>query len=162
MIRQPARDGIPVGPSRQQAAIDIWSTEERRRSTNDRATMDMRAVPPVFEVGDNVVVRDRHRGWTFCTPYEKKRWRVIRVNGTMITVQRGQCQLTRNVTWFQQATPRQNTSGEDPAVYDDSLLDLPWPASPLENTEQPRCDGSRNVPSSAPAEVGVRLQEGFQ
>ena len=41
-----------------------------------------------MKVGDDVVIRDRHPGRKFGTPYEREQWKVIRVNGTMITVER--------------------------------------------------------------------------
>ena len=52
---------------------------------------------PALAVRDDVVTLDRHAGWKFCTPYEKERQKVTRVQVTMITAQSGQSQAIRNV-----------------------------------------------------------------
>ena len=89
-----------MGPPQQPPVVDIQSAQERRRAKNDRATRDKRAVPTALKVGDDVVIRDKHPGWKLCPPFEREWRKVISIKGTMITAQRGQSQLIRNVTWF--------------------------------------------------------------
>ena len=78
-----------------------------------------------------MVIRERHPGWKFCTPYEKEQWKVISVNGTMIMVQKGQSQLTRKVTWFKRVTFGQGEPGEDHDVQDSSLMDSHTQPAPM-------------------------------
>ena len=79
----------------------------------------------------------------------------------MITVQREQSQLTRNITWFKRATPGQDAPGEDPDIQDDNLLDSTYPGSPREDAKQQRRNSSGSEPSTASVESGVnvRVQE---
>ena len=66
---------IPAGPTWRPAEIDIDSTQEKRKKTNDRASLARKAIMPELKVGDPVIVKDRHPGWKFRMPFESEVWR---------------------------------------------------------------------------------------
>ncbi|KAJ1170698.1 hypothetical protein NDU88_002571 [Pleurodeles waltl] len=47
-----------------------------------------------------VLVRNRHAGEKFCLPFEAVPWTVGQVKGTLITAQKGNDSITRNVPFF--------------------------------------------------------------
>ncbi|KAJ1159765.1 hypothetical protein NDU88_000270 [Pleurodeles waltl] len=77
---------LPNCPELQQA---------KRKAVNDRASRTRRAAWRDVRIGDQVVVRDRHLGWKFRTPYEPGVWTC-----TMVTAAKGSGTVTRNVSWF--------------------------------------------------------------
>ncbi|KAJ1155877.1 hypothetical protein NDU88_008602 [Pleurodeles waltl] len=72
-----------------------------------------------MHVGDVVVVKDRHPGWKFRTPYEPSRWSVVDVQGTMMTAQRGDQRVTRNVSWFKRLEGHDEDTPADAEEVDD-------------------------------------------
>ncbi|KAJ1136263.1 hypothetical protein NDU88_002680 [Pleurodeles waltl] len=61
---------------------------------------DERTVP--LQVGDRVLVRNRHPGGKFRLPFEMTPWTVVRIRGTMVTAKKGQESVTRNIHFFKQ------------------------------------------------------------
>ncbi|KAJ1142126.1 hypothetical protein NDU88_008453 [Pleurodeles waltl] len=72
-----------------------------------------------MHVGDVVVVRDGYPSWKFRTPYEPSRWTVIDVQGTMVTAQRGDQRVTRNVSWFKRVEGHDEDTPTDAEEMDD-------------------------------------------
>ncbi|KAJ1152174.1 hypothetical protein NDU88_004951 [Pleurodeles waltl] len=55
--------------------------------------------------------------WKTRTPYKCEFWRVPAVRGTMVTAQRGEQRVTRNVSWFQRVDPEGERASRE--VYDE-------------------------------------------
>ncbi|KAJ1206282.1 hypothetical protein NDU88_001691 [Pleurodeles waltl] len=52
------------------------------------------------QVGDTVLIKDRHPGRKFRLQFEADPWTVIAVNGTMVTAKRGAENVTGNISQF--------------------------------------------------------------
>ncbi|KAJ1193539.1 hypothetical protein NDU88_002836 [Pleurodeles waltl] len=68
--------------------LDVSKTQEKRALTNTKASERRRAKHPDLQVGEAVILKDRHLGWKFPTPFEPDVWRVEKVGRTMSTAMR--------------------------------------------------------------------------
>lgn len=112
LFKRAPRDHIPVSPTWRPADRDNGAVQARREVTNQKASEARGAKETTIKVGDRVVIRDRHPGWKFQTPYEPEVWTVEAVKGTMVTVKRGSAAITRNVSHFKR-THQRETDPED-------------------------------------------------
>lgn len=94
------RDVVPASPGWRPTTLDPIAVQNRRRNTNEKASLQRRARSTWFQPRDRVVVRSRRPGWKFGTRYETKIWEVVSQKGTMVTARRGGTTITRNVLWF--------------------------------------------------------------
>lgn len=115
LFKRAPRDVIPVDPTWQPPERDGEAVQTRRETTNRKASEVRGAKSSPLRVGDSVVIRDRHPGWQFRTPYESEVCIVSDVKGTMITARRGQQSVTRNITCFKRAADPGNISEEYPS-----------------------------------------------
>ncbi|KAJ1122537.1 hypothetical protein NDU88_001023 [Pleurodeles waltl] len=94
------RDTIPPHPLwADQPGAQNQSTSRRTRN-NDYASQKRRARWSSVQVGDAVLVKDRHPGSKFQLPFEADKWTVTAVKETMITATKDGEKVTRNVSHF--------------------------------------------------------------
>ena len=98
LMKRDLRDVIPTGPSLRPAEMDITRVESKRKGINDKASRTRGAVSSNIVIRDRVIMKDRHPGWIFRTPFKREIWTVVDVKGTMITVKRDHTTVTRNIT----------------------------------------------------------------
>ncbi|KAJ1143881.1 hypothetical protein NDU88_010183 [Pleurodeles waltl] len=75
-----------------------------------------------FKVGDVVLVKNRHPGGKFKTPFEPEVWTVTRVKGTLVNEI-----VTRNISWFKlyHGKPRESERFEisnEPSLGDEESV----------------------------------------
>ncbi|KAJ1137468.1 hypothetical protein NDU88_003866 [Pleurodeles waltl] len=73
---------------------------QQRRIYNERMSRKRRARTRNLTIGDVVLVKTRHPGGKFKTPFESSLWTVTRVKGTLVTATRGSESVTRNISCF--------------------------------------------------------------
>mgnify|MGYP002804900901 CR=1 FL=1 len=79
-------------------------------------------------------------------PYEKERWKVTHVHGTMVTTMHGPHQVTRNVAWFKKDTPGPTTPDEESETDDSGVPGTSYPARSMEDEEHARPPDTENTP----------------
>ncbi|KAJ1212739.1 hypothetical protein NDU88_000387 [Pleurodeles waltl] len=70
-----------------------------------QASERRRAKHPNLQMGEAVILKDRHPSLKFRTPFEPDVWRVEKVKGTLMTAVRWGRRVTRNVLWFRKVVP---------------------------------------------------------
>ena len=93
-MKRDLRDVIPCGPNWRPAEVDNSRVHEKRKEINEKASRNRGAIASDIVVGDRVVVKDRHPGWKFRTPFEREIWTVVAAKVTMITVKRNHVTAT--------------------------------------------------------------------
>ena len=125
LMKRDLRDIILAGPRWKPAVLDSEITEKRRKENNDHASRSRRAVNSNLVLGDHVIMKDRHPGWKFRTPFEREVWTVVAIKGTMVTVQRYNTRVTRNGSWFKWAYSRPSSTRETEAADNDMIVTRP-------------------------------------
>ena len=110
---------------------------------------------PDVQVGDSVVMKDRHPGGKFCTPYEREVWDVVNIQGTMVTVQRGQSTVSRNILWFKRVPPKLHA----PVCDNQSKEDTSAPSAKLFNPNRASLPSSPEPPSTRSSPLPPTIQE---
>ncbi|KAJ1112586.1 hypothetical protein NDU88_000848 [Pleurodeles waltl] len=105
-----------------------------------------------LKAGDVVLVKSRHPGGKFKTPFEPEVWTVARVNGTLVTATRKGETVTRNISWFKlnHGKPQESEGTEvnngQSFADEGELLDSPFQASEelkeRDNHSLKVCEGS--------------------
>ncbi|KAJ1149331.1 hypothetical protein NDU88_002141 [Pleurodeles waltl] len=111
MFSSPPRDCIPEGDHWQPIAKDMSKTQEKWARTNAKASERRRAKHPDLRVEESVILKDRHPGWKYRTPYKPDILRVERIKGTKVTASREGRQVTWNVLWFWKVEPWEGDLG---------------------------------------------------
>ncbi|KAJ1148546.1 hypothetical protein NDU88_001374 [Pleurodeles waltl] len=96
----------PVGDTIPQCDVPTILQEQaserlhQRKSASDRVSQRRRAESAPLQVGDQVLVRNRHPVGKFRLPFEMTPWTVVRRKGTLVTAQKGPESMTRNISFF--------------------------------------------------------------
>ncbi|KAJ1186448.1 hypothetical protein NDU88_003229 [Pleurodeles waltl] len=108
LIKRVVQGVMPVGLQCTPAVMDVSGTKAKRRVNHERSSRERRAVEPMLQVGDWLVIMDQYPDYNFCTPYEKE---VVRVRGTMISVRKGSREVSRNVLRFKRIDEKSTQDG---------------------------------------------------
>ncbi|KAJ1177026.1 hypothetical protein NDU88_002292 [Pleurodeles waltl] len=139
-----------LDPEERKAMQLVW----RRLQTNLKASESRRVRQPYLRVEEWVILKDRHPGWKFRTPFEPDVWVEEKFEGTMITARRNGQHVTRNMSWFRRV------------VVPDSGADI-WPQEGSEEdakgedaqAECPAEARQHERPSTSPERVGPSRPE---
>ncbi|KAJ1143267.1 hypothetical protein NDU88_009578 [Pleurodeles waltl] len=110
-----------------------------------------------LKVGESVILKDRHAGWKFRTPFEPDIWIVQKIAGTIVAARKVGRQVTRNVSWFWRVEPRDGDSGADPLEESGEELEGGYVSQPSSPDEcRPVVDGgpSRDLEGSCSPDRG--------
>ncbi|KAJ1113073.1 hypothetical protein NDU88_001332 [Pleurodeles waltl] len=100
MFRQPPLDCIPAGLHWEPSQLDVEAAQQKRRTTNQKASNRRRTKSPDLQVDDLVVVKDQHPGGK-------------------VTTRRGERQVTQNISCFKRVEVSHEDSGDDASDKDE-------------------------------------------
>ncbi|KAJ1136698.1 hypothetical protein NDU88_003113 [Pleurodeles waltl] len=113
-MQRSTQDVIPTGSGWSPATIGIQPTQEKRKATNNQASLVLKAVHPDLMVKNKVIMRDRHPGWKFRTPLENEVCDIV-------NVQQDQSYAASYVSWCKcVGAPEEGQEGR-PREIDDML-----------------------------------------
>ncbi|KAJ1198807.1 hypothetical protein NDU88_002646 [Pleurodeles waltl] len=99
-IQREVRDTIPHVEITTMKQKQVETKLRNRHIHNERISRKRGARMRNLKVGDVVLVKNRHPGGKFKTPFEPEVWTVARVKGTLVTATRKDETVTRNISWF--------------------------------------------------------------
>ncbi|KAJ1207161.1 hypothetical protein NDU88_002553 [Pleurodeles waltl] len=113
-----------------------------------------------LQVGDVVLLKNRHSGGKFQTLFEPKVWTVTRVKGTLITAMRKNETVTRNISWFKlyHGKPRESERLEvsnEPCLGDEESV-ITGPVQAGEDSEE-RYNTSLTAPDRREERIGAEV-----
>ncbi|KAJ1154108.1 hypothetical protein NDU88_006864 [Pleurodeles waltl] len=85
----------------------------QRKAANDQVSRMRRARSVSLQVGDQVLVWNRHPGGKFRFPFEMMPWTVVRIKGTLVTALKGHESVTHNILFFKQYRSDTATTATD-------------------------------------------------
>ncbi|KAJ1091549.1 hypothetical protein NDU88_004668 [Pleurodeles waltl] len=168
-MQRAVRDTIPQSESlietQEQARTRQKQVETRlrqRRVYNERMSRKRRARTRNLIIGDVVLMKNRHPGGKFKTPFESGLWTVTRVKGTLVTATRGSEVVTRNISCFKayhgDQMDRQRSDNDRGPDREDEEFRRPGPSaegcltrSPLQTLEE--LDESKITLLGPPAQI---------
>ncbi|KAJ1218106.1 hypothetical protein NDU88_005691 [Pleurodeles waltl] len=103
MLAGPRRDTILTAPGRKPNPYHPKQTQAKRKEVNDKVSRRRQDRVRDIRIGDQVIVKDRIPGWKSRTPYEPGVWTVTWGSGTMVTAEKRNDRVKRNISWFKKA-----------------------------------------------------------
>ncbi|KAJ1160304.1 hypothetical protein NDU88_000806 [Pleurodeles waltl] len=85
----------------------------QRKSANGRVSRRRRARSAHPQVGDQVLVRNRHPGGKFRLPFEMTPWTLMRRKGTLVTAQKDRELVTQNISFIKRYQSDIDTTAND-------------------------------------------------
>ncbi|KAJ1130706.1 hypothetical protein NDU88_009056 [Pleurodeles waltl] len=134
-IQREVRDTIPHVGNTTMKQKQVETLLRNRYTHNERISRKRRARMRHLKAGDVVLVKNRHPGGKFKTPFEPELWTVARVKGTLVTAMRKGETVMRNISCFKlyHGKPLKSEGTEvnsGPSSVDEGvLLDSPFQAS---------------------------------
>ncbi|KAJ1172348.1 hypothetical protein NDU88_004195 [Pleurodeles waltl] len=114
-----------------------------------------------IQIGDFVILKDKHPGWKLWTPYEPEVRKVGWVNGTLITVRLNERSVTYNISWFKRVVPNEESAAEG-LSHDEEEIKETWGHPTESSTEVPlprqEGDASQTQRPARPQEPDARCQ----
>ncbi|KAJ1136977.1 hypothetical protein NDU88_003390 [Pleurodeles waltl] len=96
----------------------------QHKAANDRVSRRRRARSVPLQVGDHLLVWNRHPGGKFRLPFEMMPWTVVRIRGTLVADQKVHESVTPNISFFKQYrsdTASTATDASPPPTVSDGL-----------------------------------------
>ncbi|KAJ1156303.1 hypothetical protein NDU88_009027 [Pleurodeles waltl] len=145
----------------------------RRRATNQRASVKRNAKPSEIQPEDWAFLKDRYPGSKFLVPFERGPWSVVKRQGTMVMASQGDDAVTCNVSLFKkvQGPPPRGALNplDDSDTPAEGAIWTPPPEPPQSRARQmanhlPEVCRSRPIPghplNKPEGETGTRSSEG--
>ncbi|KAJ1196893.1 hypothetical protein NDU88_000756 [Pleurodeles waltl] len=115
-------------------ALQVQASERLRQRgpAHEHMSRKRRTCLSPLQVGNRVLVQNRHPGEKFKLPFEMVPWTGVRTRSTMITVTRGGESVTRNISFFKRY------QSED-ATMESGTLESPSDSESTEHLDDDHC-----------------------